>query len=101
MSILEELGKKKVWEEFRASKQERGQLTVQESRELDRFVEEERYVPIADSLSFGLPVIRCPACDSTDIKELEGDERERIEGKFFIKKIFYDDYECLECGHRW
>ena len=52
-------------------------------------------------VSFGLPVIRCPACDSTDIKELEGDERERIEGKFFIKKIFYDDYECLECGHRW
>ncbi len=56
MSILEELGKKKVWEEFRTSKQERGQLTVQESRELDRFVEEERYVPIAADLSFGLPV---------------------------------------------
>ena len=55
MSLLEELSKKEVWQEFLQDKTERGQFTKSEERKLASFIAEERYRKITEFFAFGLP----------------------------------------------
>ena len=55
MTILDELSKKEVWEDFILHKTERGQLNRQETRDLRSFIDNEEYLSVTESFSFGLP----------------------------------------------
>ena len=56
MSLLNELGKREVWNDFRNYRTTRNQLSLRESRQLDVLIEHEGYRKITDTLSFGYPV---------------------------------------------
>ncbi|MBQ2214443.1 MAG: hypothetical protein II414_07770, partial [Erysipelotrichaceae bacterium] len=56
MSLLNELGKREVWDDFRNYRTTRNQLSLRESRQLDVLIEHEGYRKITDTLSFGYPV---------------------------------------------
>ena len=55
MSLLDDLLKKEVWENFRADKMVRGQLNKKELEELDSFIMEERYLIFTDDYEFSYP----------------------------------------------
>ena len=46
MSLLEELGKKEVWQDFRSYKEERNQLNKKELQELDVLIEHQEYLKV-------------------------------------------------------
>ena len=50
MGILDEISDREVWKYFLEDKTDRGLLSKREIREISIFVEEERYVPLADEL---------------------------------------------------
>ena len=54
-SLLDELREPARWQEFRDWKNEHGQLSKKELRELDLFLAEKAYLPMAETLSFSLP----------------------------------------------
>ena len=56
MSLLNELSKKEVWQDFRDHKSRRDQLTRKELRDLDEFISKEEYLKVTENFSFGLPV---------------------------------------------
>ena len=68
MSILEKLGKKEVWQDFRSYKAERNQLNKQELKELDVLIEQQEYLKITETLSFGYPVKKTISKIGTDKK---------------------------------
>ena len=68
MSLLEELGKKEVWQDFRSYKEERNQLNKKELQELDVLIEQQEYLKVTDTLSFGYPVRKTISKIGTDKK---------------------------------
>jgi len=54
-SLLDELREPARWQEFRDWKNEHGQLSKKELRELDLFLAEKAWLPMAETLSFSLP----------------------------------------------
>ena len=66
MSLLEELGKKEVWQDFRSYKEERNQLNKKELQELDVLIEHQEYLKVTDTLSFGYPVRKTISKIGTD-----------------------------------
>lgn len=56
MTLLEELKKKDVWEDFLAYQTEHGRLKADERKRLEVFVREEQYTKITDTMEFGYPV---------------------------------------------
>ncbi|MBR4462152.1 MAG: hypothetical protein IKS51_06210 [Erysipelotrichaceae bacterium] len=57
-TLLDSLKEKEVWQTFYSDKKERNQLRKKELQELDRFIEEERYLSVTENLSFSYPVKR-------------------------------------------
>lgn len=55
-TLLESLRNKEIWQTFYEDKKERNQLKKKERKELEEFVQEERYLRIAEDLSFSYPV---------------------------------------------
>ena len=55
MSLLEQLSQKETWKDFRIYKAERNQLSKRELKELDVFIEEQKYLSVTDTFSFGYP----------------------------------------------
>jgi hypothetical protein len=55
MSLLEQLSQKETWKDFRIYKAERNQLSKRELNELDVFIEEQKYLSVTDTFSFGYP----------------------------------------------
>ena len=55
MSLLEQLSRKETWLDFRSYKADRNQLSKSELKELDVFIEEEKYLTVTDTFSFGYP----------------------------------------------
>ena len=55
MTILDQLNKKEVWQDFQNYKQEKNQLTRKESAELAAFIENEDYLKVTEDFSFGYP----------------------------------------------
>ena len=56
MSILDELKRKEVWEDFRQYRTDRNRLNRKQLKELDVFIAEERSLRICEDLSFSYPV---------------------------------------------
>ncbi|MBQ1289252.1 MAG: hypothetical protein IIY23_03740, partial [Erysipelotrichaceae bacterium] len=54
-SLLKELRDPARWREFRDWKNEHGQLSKKEQQELERFLAEKAYLPLAETLAFSLP----------------------------------------------
>ena len=54
-SLLDSLKQKEVWSGFLEYKKSKNQLSKKEQKELESFIDEERYVPIARTLDFGYP----------------------------------------------
>ena len=54
-SLLTELRDPVRWQEFRDWKNEHGQLSKKEQQELERFLAEKAYLPLAETLAFSLP----------------------------------------------
>lgn len=55
MSLLQELSKKEVWNTFLQKKTEHNQLSKKEIKQLSSFIEEEGYLHVTDTFSFGYP----------------------------------------------
>ena len=53
--ILEELKDKEKWNEFREYKISHNQLSKKEIKELDTYIDEERYLPVCKDMSFSIP----------------------------------------------
>ncbi len=56
MSLLDSLYSKEEWEAFLSYKKEKNQLSKKELKELESFIAQEKYLPLAKDLSFGYPV---------------------------------------------
>ncbi len=56
MSLLDELRREEVWQDLRADKKEHNQLSKRELKELDLFIEEKKYLSLAETFSFDYPV---------------------------------------------
>ena len=56
MSLLDELRREEVWQDFRQYKMEHNQLSKRELRQLDVFIEQKDYLSKAETFSFGYPV---------------------------------------------
>ena len=56
MTLLDELKKKDVWENFLAYQTEHGRLKADERKRLEVFAREEQYKKITDMMEFGYPV---------------------------------------------
>ena len=56
MSLLDSLYSKVEWKAFLSYKKEKNQLSKKEMKQLESFIAEERYLPLAKELSFGYPV---------------------------------------------
>ena len=55
-TLLASLSQKAVWQDFYNDKKQRNQFTRKELKELDGFIEEERYLSVTEDLSFSYPV---------------------------------------------
>ena len=55
-SLLKQLSSKEVWLQFQRYKTDRNQLSGKELKQLESFIQEERYLRIAENLSFSYPV---------------------------------------------
>ena len=55
MTLLEKLNDKTTWLEFQQYKNEKAQLSEKEQKQLETFIVEERYKPLAQSLDLGIP----------------------------------------------
>ena len=54
-TLLDTLSSRDIWQEFRAYKQEKNQLTKKELKELETFIADEKYLEVTDTMSFSLP----------------------------------------------
>ncbi|MBO7702999.1 MAG: group II intron reverse transcriptase domain-containing protein [Solobacterium sp.] len=55
MTILDELSKPNIWEDFRSAKCAKQQLSAYEARDLEDFIRREEYLPVTGSMRFGYP----------------------------------------------
>lgn len=55
MSLLDRLSDEKTWSQFREYRSKHSLMSIREFDELDGYIAEKRYLPIARSLSFSLP----------------------------------------------
>ena len=55
-TLLASLSQKAVWQDFYNDKKQRNQFTRKELKELDGFIEKERYLSVTEDLSFSYPV---------------------------------------------
>ncbi len=67
-SLLDILTDQNAWNDFRACKTERNQLSKAESEELDAFIAEKRYLAFQDNMHFSLPQKRMIAKRSSQKK---------------------------------
>ena len=68
MSILDELKNREVWENFLIHKQRNHQLTKRECMRMEAFINARAYLPVVETMSFGYPVKKQIAKDSTSRK---------------------------------